>query len=71
MEITWDGILGFFGAIIGVLGAFWVASWQNNASERNKALLELHKMIITIQALEFEHYGCNDSKSVRWAYGYF
>ncbi len=60
MELTWDGILGFVGSIIGVYGAFRVASWQNNASERNKVLLELHKMNITIKDLKGQCYGTND-----------
>lgn len=34
-SLTWDGILGFFGGIIGVIGAWMIANWQYREPQRN------------------------------------
>ncbi|ELB63036.1 hypothetical protein OKQ_03198 [Enterococcus faecium EnGen0052] len=44
MTVTGDGLLGLLGAIIGVIGAYIVAVWQNKSEARNNIVLELHKI---------------------------
>lgn len=44
MKVTGDGLLGLLGAIIGVIGAYIVAVWQNKSEARNKMILELYKI---------------------------
>lgn len=41
--ITGDGLLGFFGAIIGVIGAYSLASWQSKSEIRNRFDILLFK----------------------------
>lgn len=44
MKVSGDGLLGLLGAIIGVIGAYIVAVWQNKSEARNSIILELHKI---------------------------
>ncbi|MBL4995269.1 hypothetical protein CUZ93_1928 [Enterococcus xinjiangensis] len=42
MKVTGDGLLGLLGSIVGVIGAYIVAVWQNKSEARNKMILELN-----------------------------
>lgn len=42
MKVTGDGLLGLLGSIVGVIGAYILAVWQNKSEARNKMILELN-----------------------------
>ncbi|WP_314581897.1 hypothetical protein [Enterococcus gilvus] len=64
MKFTGDGLLGFLGAIIGVIGAYFVAVWQNKSEARNKIILELHNVELQANSVLEVAYATNDNLNI-------
>lgn len=64
MKITGDGLLGLLGAIIGVIGAYIVAVWQNKNEARNSIVLELSKIEERANSVINVNYATNERLDV-------
>lgn len=64
MKFTGDGLLGLLGAIIGVIGAYIVAVWQNKSEARNKLILELYNVEVQANSVLEVAYATNGNLNI-------
>lgn len=61
--VSWDGILGFFGAIIGVFGAWMVANWQYSRPRKDALKLYSFTMNEGLDTLLETHFYNRDASN--------